>query len=217
MEKGLLIIISGPSGVGKGTIRQEVMKDPTLNLWYSVSLTTRNQRPGEVNGREYYFVSEKEFEENLDRGNLLEHATFVGHHYGTPLDKMVEKRNEGKNVILEIEVNGTLQVLEKLKGEDIVSIFLMPPSFNGNLENCVMNYVDDMIATHPNIDPKLCFFDYSTMDDAILQKAKERCLAAGFKEVNICQASPTNSYHSGPNVLGIHFYFDGPHPVEKKQ
>jgi guanylate kinase len=129
MEKGLLIIISGPSGVGKGTIRQEVMKDPTLNLWYSVSLTTRNQRPGEVNGREYYFVSEKEFEENLDRGNLLEHATFVGHHYGTPLDKMVEKRNEGKNVILEIEVNGTLQVLEKLKGEDIVSIFLMPPSF----------------------------------------------------------------------------------------
>ena len=105
------------------------MKDPTLNLWYSVSLTTRNQRPGEVNGREYYFVSEKEFEENLDRGNLLEHATFVGHHYGTPLDKMVEKRNEGKNVILEIEVNGTLQVLEKLKGEDIVSIFLMPPSF----------------------------------------------------------------------------------------
>jgi len=129
MEKGLLIIISGPSGVGKGTIRQEVMKDPTLNLWYSVSLTTRNQRPGEVNGREYYFVSEKEFEDNLDRGNLLEHATFVGHHYGTPLDKMVEKRNEGKNVILEIEVNGTLQVLEKLKGEDIVSIFLMPPSF----------------------------------------------------------------------------------------
>ena len=129
MEKGLLIIISGPSRVGKGTIRQEVMKDPSLNLWYSISLTTRAQRPGEVNGREYYFVSEKEFAANLERGNLLEHATFVGHHYGTPLDKMNEKRAEGKNVILEIEVNGTLQVLDKLKGQDIVSIFLMPPSF----------------------------------------------------------------------------------------
>lgn len=129
MKKGLLIIISGPSGVGKGTIRQAVMQDPSLNLWYSISLTTRAQRPGEVNGREYHFVSEKEFEDNLKRGNLLEHACFVGHHYGTPLDKLEEKRAEGKNVILEIEVNGTLQVLEKLKGEDIVSIFLMPPSF----------------------------------------------------------------------------------------
>lgn len=95
--------------------------------------------------------------------------------------------------------------------------FAVGKKFRGNLENCVMDYVDDMIATHPNLDTKLCFFDYSTMDDAVLQKAKERCLGAGFKEVNICQASPTNSYHSGPNVLGIHFYFDGPHPVEKKK
>jgi len=129
MEKGLLIIISGPSGVGKGTIRQEVMKDPSLNLWYSISLTTRGQRPGEVNGREYYFVSEKTFRENLENGNLLEHACFVGHHYGTPLDKLDEKRAAGQNVILEIEVNGTLQVLDRLSQEDIVSIFLMPPSF----------------------------------------------------------------------------------------
>jgi DegV family protein with EDD domain len=95
--------------------------------------------------------------------------------------------------------------------------FAVGKKFRGSLEKCVLDYVDDMIATHPNIDPKICFFDYSTMDQAILEKAKERCLAAGFKEVNICQASPTNSYHSGPNVLGIHFYFDGPHPVEKKQ
>ncbi|MCI1245150.1 MAG: guanylate kinase [Bacilli bacterium] len=129
MAKGLLIIISGPSGVGKGTIRQAVMKDPSLNLWYSVSLTTREQRPGEVDGREYFFVSEKEFADNLKRGNLLEHACFVGHHYGTPLDKAEEKRLEGRNVILEIEVNGTLQVLDRLKDQDVVSIFLMPPSF----------------------------------------------------------------------------------------
>lgn len=95
--------------------------------------------------------------------------------------------------------------------------FAVGKKFRGPLEKCVLAYVDDMIATHPLIDPKICFFDYSTMEDmSILEKAKEHCLKAGFKEVNICQACPTNSYHAGPNVLGIHFYFDGPHPVVKK-
>jgi guanylate kinase len=126
MKKGLLFILSGPSGVGKGTIRQEVMKDPSLNLWYSVSLTTRKQRPGEVNGREYWFVSEKEFEENLEKGNLLEHATFVEHHYGTPKDKEEEKRQAGINVFLEIDVKGAKQVMEKCP--EAISIFLLPPS-----------------------------------------------------------------------------------------
>jgi guanylate kinase len=129
MKKGLLIIISGPSGVGKGTIRQEVMKDLSLNLWYSVSLTTRKQRPGEVNGREYYFVSKDEFQRNIDNGNLLEWAEFVGNRYGTPLDKLQEKRSQGKNVLLEIEVNGTEQVLKKCASEGPISIFLLPPSF----------------------------------------------------------------------------------------
>ena len=88
MEKGLLIILSGPSGVGKGTIRQEVMKDASLNLFYSVSMTTRPQRAGEVEGREYYFVNDAEFQRNIDNGNLLEHADFVGHRYGTPKNKV---------------------------------------------------------------------------------------------------------------------------------
>jgi guanylate kinase len=127
MKKGLLIILSGPSGVGKGTIRQKVMEDSTLNLWYSVSLTTRRQRPGEVNGREYWFVSEKEFQDNLDKGNLLEHAAFVEHHYGTPKDKEEEMRAKGINVFLEIDVKGAKQVMEKCP--EAVSIFLLPPSF----------------------------------------------------------------------------------------
>lgn len=128
MDKGLLIIISGPSGVGKGTIRQEVMKDTALNLFYSVSMTTRPKRAGEVEGREYYFVSEAEFQKNIDNGNLLEHASFVGHHYGTPKNKVEAMRDAGKNVILEIEVNGAAQVMKKYPKEDVVSIFLMPPS-----------------------------------------------------------------------------------------
>ncbi len=129
MKKGLLIIISGPSGVGKGTIRKELMKDISLNLFYSVSMTTRKMRPGEVDGKDYYFVSNDDFNANIANGNLLEHATFVGNQYGTPLDKVEEKRNEGKNVILEIDVNGTEQVLKKLANDAPVTFFIMPPSF----------------------------------------------------------------------------------------
>ena len=127
-KRGLLIIMSGPSGVGKGTVTKEVMKDKSLNLFYSVSMTTRPQRPGEENGREYYFVSKEEFQSNIDNNNLLEWAEFVGNRYGTPKDKVEEMRDKGFNVYLEIEVNGTTQVLKQYSGNDIVSIFLIPPS-----------------------------------------------------------------------------------------
>lgn len=127
-KRGLLIIMSGPSGVGKGTIREELMKNNTLNLFYSVSMTTRSMRPGEVNGREYYFVTREEFDKNIESGNLLEWAEFVGNRYGTPKDKVEETRDSGKNVLLEIEVKGTSQVLSKVNGDDVISIFIAPPS-----------------------------------------------------------------------------------------
>ena len=132
MEKGKLIILSGPSGVGKGTVRAVLMKDESLKLFYSVSMTTRQPRPGEVDGREYYFVTPEEFQRNIDNGNLLEWAEFVGNRYGTPKDKVEQMREQGKNVLLEIEVNGTLSVLSKC--HDALSIFLIPPSLEA-LEN----------------------------------------------------------------------------------
>ena len=104
-RKGKLIILSGPSGVGKGTVRMALMKNPNLHLFYSVSMTTRSPRPGEVNGREYYFVSKEEFQRNIDSGNLLEWAEFVGNRYGTPKDKVDAMLESGKNVLLEIEVD----------------------------------------------------------------------------------------------------------------
>ena len=133
-KRGLLIIMSGPSGVGKGTIREELMKKDDLNLHYSVSMTTRGMRPGEVNGREYYFVSREEFDQNIAKDNLLEWAEFVGNRYGTPRDKVEKMRNEGKNVMLEIEVNGTAQVLSKVQDDGVLSIFIAPPSIE-ELEN----------------------------------------------------------------------------------
>ncbi|HBB05558.1 MAG TPA: guanylate kinase [Firmicutes bacterium] len=127
MKKGTLFIISGPSGVGKGTIRQKVMEEKDLNLVYSVSMTTRQMRPGEKDGVDYYFVSDETFMENVKKGNFLEYNLFVGHSYGTPKDKVDALLEEGKNVLLEIDVNGARQVMEKEKG--VVSIFILPPSF----------------------------------------------------------------------------------------
>lgn len=130
MDKGLLIIISGPSGVGKGTIRKELMEYKDINLVYSVSMTTRQPRPQEVDGVDYFFVSEEQFANELDAGNFLETAQFVGNCYGTPKRYVEALRKQGKNVILEIEIDGATQVIKQCTGDKgLVTIFLMPPSF----------------------------------------------------------------------------------------
>ena len=126
MKRGLLIIFSGPSGVGKGTVRDYFMKDDELNLTYSISMTTRKPRNGEQNGVDYLFVDKEEFEKAIEAGDLLEWAEFVGNYYGTPLSQVEKLRNEGKNVILEIEVQGAEQVQAKVP--DAISIFMIPPT-----------------------------------------------------------------------------------------
>ena len=128
MKKGLLIILSGPSGVGKGTVRKYIMKRNALDLTFSISMTTRAPRVTETNGVEYYFVSKEEFQRNIDEDNFLEWAEFVGNRYGTPKSYVEELRNQGKNVILEIEINGAEQVLKKVKDDRVISFFLKPPS-----------------------------------------------------------------------------------------
>ncbi len=130
MKKGLLIILSGPSGVGKGTIRRYIMEKFNFPLSYSISMTTRPQREKEVEGVDYYFVSNEEFQRNIDANNFLEWEEFVGNRYGTPKDKVEELRNQGKNVLLEIEVNGAGEVMSKIDDDRVISFFLMPPSID---------------------------------------------------------------------------------------
>ena len=125
-ERGLLIVISGPSGVGKGTVRKALFERPGIKLMYSVSMTTRKMRPGEVDGKDYYFVSKEDFQKRIDEGKFLEHAEFVGNCYGTPLDKVNDMLDKGCEVVLEIEVNGAEQVKEKMP--DCVTIFIVPPT-----------------------------------------------------------------------------------------
>ncbi len=125
-KKGLLVIISGPSGVGKGTVRDEFLDNPELNLAYSISMTSRERRKGERDGIDYYFVSRERFEQAIKDGELLEWTEFVGNYYGTPAASVEQLRNLGKNVLLEIEVDGAMQV--KAKCPDALTIFIIPPS-----------------------------------------------------------------------------------------
>jgi len=127
-EKGLLIVLSGPSGVGKGTVRKEIFSQPDTKFEYSISMTTRAPREGEVDGVDYFFKSREEFEELIEQGKLLEYAEFVGNYYGTPVDYVRETLEKGKDVFLEIEVQGARQVREKFP--DGLFIFLVPPSLS---------------------------------------------------------------------------------------
>ena len=125
-ERGLLVVLSGPSGVGKGTVRKALFDEYGKNLTYSISMTTRPMRPGEVNGKDYYFVTEDEFKKKIMEGGFLEYNYFCGNYYGTPMDEVEKALNSGKELILEIEVNGCRQVKEKML--DAVTIFIVPPS-----------------------------------------------------------------------------------------
>jgi len=124
-KKGKVVIVSGPSGVGKSTICKEIGKRMD-NAYLSVSMTTRPKSKTEVNGQDYWFVSEGEFQERIDKGLLLEHARVFGHFYGTPKDKVTEALAKGKIVILEIDVQGAIQA--KAVFPDAVMIFILPPS-----------------------------------------------------------------------------------------
>lgn len=124
MSKGSLFIVSGPSGCGKGTILAEILKDE--RFYYSISATTRAPRPGEVDGVNYHFLTKEKFEELIANDGMLEYASYCDNYYGTPCKPVEDMLNEGKHVILEIEVQGALNVMKKRP--DAVSVFILPPS-----------------------------------------------------------------------------------------
>ncbi|MGI6734814.1 MAG: guanylate kinase [Bacilli bacterium] len=128
MKQGFIVLISGPSGVGKGTIINSLLEDKSLNLKFSVSMTTRKPRPKEKHGKHYFFVTHEKFAANLARGNFLEHAMFVGNRYGTPRDYVEKLLKQGKNVLIEIEVEGARQLLNNVSPESVLSLYVTPPS-----------------------------------------------------------------------------------------
>lgn len=131
-DKGLLIVLSGFSGAGKGTIMKHLLEAHPNDYNLSISCTTRDKRPGEEDGREYFFKSREEFDAMIESGKLLEYATFNGNSYGTPKDYVEKLLAEGKDVLLEIEIQGALQV--KKMNPDALLLFTTPPSAK-ELEN----------------------------------------------------------------------------------
>ena len=125
IKKGVLFVVSAPSGCGKGTIRERVLKDRP-EIFYSVSATTRKPRTGEIDGVNYYFYSTEEFEKLVCENGVLEYAQFCGNYYGTPRKQVLQKLDEGCDVILEIETKGAMQI--KKSYPEAVLIFILPPS-----------------------------------------------------------------------------------------
>ena len=126
-NKAKLIIFTGPSGVGKGTILTDFFKKVDNKIVYSISNTTRSPRDGEINGMHYFFISKEEFEKMIEENQFLEYACYSGNYYGTNKNFVEQKIKEGKSVLLEIELQGALQVMEKCP--KAVTIFITPPTF----------------------------------------------------------------------------------------
>jgi len=125
LSGGFLLVLSGPSGSGKGTVSQAIMKE-NKEIIFSTSVTTRTPRPGEVNGENYFFVSKTKFEQMVEKDELLEHAFVHTNYYGTPKQFVFDQIEKGEIVLLEIDVQGALQIKKKYK--EAVFIFLIPPT-----------------------------------------------------------------------------------------
>lgn len=196
MKKGLLVIMSGPSGVGKGTIRRLVMADKSLNLVYSVSMTTRKPREFEREGVDYFFVSQERFDEAVQNDEFLEHVSFVNHSYGTPKAYVEKLRNQGKNVFLEIDVQGALNVLKNADGPKTLSFFIVPPSI-AELRKRIQNrgtetpeVIEERIARATKEINEDKAYDYIVLNDNVQSCADEirtiilKTIRAGEKDEN---------------------------------
>ena len=176
-ERGLLIVLSGPSGVGKGTVRKAIFESDDNDFQYSVSMTTRQKREGEVEGVDYYFRTREEFEALIEAGEMLEYAEYVGNYYGPPLSYVQQTLDQGKDVFLEIEVQGAKQVKDKVP--DGVFIFLTPPDL-AELRSRITGrgtdsaeVIDERMRVAREEIEMMALYDYAVVNDEV-PKAVQR-------------------------------------------
>ncbi|KRM90688.1 guanylate kinase [Liquorilactobacillus cacaonum] len=176
-KRGMLIVLSGPSGVGKGTVRKAIFEQDDNKFHYSISMTTRSMREGEINGRDYYFVSKNEFEQEIKNDGMLEYAQYVDNYYGTPLKYVNEMLDQGKDVFLEIEVNGAMQVREKCP--DGLFIFLTPPDLMELRHRIVERGTDDLATIDKRMNKAvdeiemMQNYDYAVVNDEVLNAVEK--------------------------------------------
>ncbi|WP_368537556.1 guanylate kinase [Enterococcus faecalis] len=187
-ERGLLIVLSGPSGVGKGTVRKAIFDSEENDFQYSISMTTRKQREGEVDGVDYYFRSREEFEAMIEAGEMLEYAEYIGNYYGTPLTYVNQTLDEGKDVFLEIEVQGAKQVKDKVP--DGVFIFLTPPDLAELKSRIIgrgtdeMSVIEERMAVAREEIEMMALYDYAVVNDEVplaVQRIKDIIASEHFR------------------------------------
>ena len=170
-EKGLLLVLSGPSGVGKGTVKSAIVKNKVFPFEYSVSMTTRKPRPGEVNGKDYYFVTQERFKQAINQNELLEYNQYVNNFYGTPMAPVEKMLEAGKDVLLEIDVNGAKKVRKQMP--DGVFIFLTPPdlhTLHTRLENRGTESEDVIMGRIKQARQEILVmqdYDYAVVNDTV--------------------------------------------------
>ena len=175
-EKGKLIVISGPSGAGKSTVVNRAIQGRN-DMCFSTSVTTRSPRPGEVDGKDYFFIDEERFQEMVDHGELLEHARYVSHSYGTPRAFVERQMDAGMNVILDIEVQGARQVKEQM--EEAVLIFILPPSMEELRRRLInrgtdsLEVIENRLARAREELKEASLYDYIVVNDDIDTAARE--------------------------------------------
>lgn len=179
-QRGLLIVLSGPSGVGKGTVRKAIFNEDGINFQYSISATTRQPRVGEIDGEDYFFVSHDEFEEKIANGDMLEYAQYVSNYYGTPKSFIDETLASGRDVFLEIDVQGALQVKSKMP--EGIYIFLTPPDLTNLRERLVGRGTDSQEVIEKRVTAareelkQMINYDYAVENDQVIH-AVERIKA----------------------------------------
>ena len=187
-ERGLLIVLSGPSGLWKGTVRKAIFDSEENDFQYSISMTTRKQREGEVDGVDYYFRSREEFEAMIEAGEMLEYAEYVGNYYGTPLTYVNQTLDEGKDVFLEIEVQGAKQVKDKVP--DGVFIFLTPPDLAELKSRIIgrgtdeMSVIEERMAVAREEIEMMALYDYAVVNDEVplaVQRIKDIIASEHFR------------------------------------
>lgn len=171
MKRGVLIVLSGPSGVGKGTVRKTLFEEPDIDFQYSISMTTRQPRNGEVNGEDYFFVTREEFETEIANGDMLEYAEYLGNYYGTPKKFIDQTLAAGRDVLLEIDVQGALQVKEKMP--EGAYIFLTPPDLAALKERLIgrgteaMDVIDRRVSAATAEIRMMANYDYAVVNDEV--------------------------------------------------
>ena len=184
MNKGQLIVFSGPSGVGKGTVLKEFLTGRE-NVALSVSATTRQPRPGEENGVHYYFLTKEEFLKKVEEGNMLEYAQYNSNYYGTPKDKVDEALAQGRDIVLEIEVQGALLVKEKCP--NALLVFVAPPSWQELRDRLTGRGTEDAATIENRLNiakqelTQAVHYDYILVNDTVEAAAQrlEHIIEAG--------------------------------------